>query len=113
MHARVWQLRIRPGKIADFKHALSSLIAPAQQQGGFLGAIALGACRKGSPEVTLIALWETLDAMRASERNMLVTQSISRFMGCCDGLPHIEETEVLAAEFPSAVSPTPWYGRLI
>jgi quinol monooxygenase YgiN len=100
MHARVWQLRVRPGKLEEFKNALHSLTPAAQQQGGFVGALALGSGEKGASEVTLVALWESLDALRASERNMLVTQAISRFVGCCEGFPRIREQEVLASEFP-------------
>ena len=28
-----------------------------------------------------------------------MTQAISRFLACCDGLPHISEQELLASDF--------------
>ncbi len=113
MHARVWQLRIRRGKLEEFKNALHSLIPAAQQQGGFLGALALGSGEKGASDISLIALWESLEALRASERNMLVAQAISRFVSCCDGFPLIQEREVVASEFPLPSRQAAWYGRVI
>ena len=113
MHARVWQLQIGRGKLEEFKNALHSLIPAAQQQGGFLGALALGCAEKGASEISLIALWESLEALRASERNMLVAQAISRFVGCCEGFPQIQEREVLASEFPLSARQAAWPGRVI
>ena len=52
-----------------------------------------------SPDVTVVALWGSLQAIRASENNLFLTQAISRFLACCDGLPHITEQELLASDF--------------
>ncbi|HKO05517.1 MAG TPA: antibiotic biosynthesis monooxygenase [Candidatus Acidoferrales bacterium] len=95
MHARVWQVRIRPGKTDDFKAALQSLYPQAQRQPGYRGGVALTSGTANAPEVTIVAIWNSLDEMRASERNMFVTQAISRVLGCCDGFPEITEREVL------------------
>ena len=67
MHARVWQLHIRPGKLHDFHSILSSLVALARQQEGYRGVLALASGKSEAPEVTLVALWDSLPAMRASE----------------------------------------------
>ena len=106
MHARVWQLRIRPGKLEEFRSALDSLTPPAQQQGGFRGVLVLGTGKKEAPDLTAVALWESLETMRASEQNMLVTQATSRFVGCCEGFPRFQEQEVLVFELSSS-SPSP------
>ena len=113
MHARVWQFQLRRGKLEEFRSALHSLIPAAQQQGGFVGALALGSGDKGAPHISLIALWESLDALRASERNMLVSQAISRFVSCSEGFPQIQERPVLASEFPLPARQGSWPGRLI
>ena len=99
MHARVWQLQIRSGKLQDFQNILSSVIDLARQQEGYRGGVALASGKSESPEVTLVALWDSLEAIRASENNLFLTQAISRFLACCDGLPHISEQEVLASDF--------------
>jgi quinol monooxygenase YgiN len=102
MHARVWQLHIRPGKLQDFHSILSSLVALARQQEGYRGVLALAPGKSEAPDVTLVALWDSLAAMRASENNLFLTQAISRFLVCCEGLPHITEQEILASDFIAA-----------
>jgi quinol monooxygenase YgiN len=99
MHARVWELHVRPGKVQDFQDILSSLVELARQQEGYRGVLALASGKSASPEVTLVALWDSLEAMRASEDNLFVTQAIARFLACCDGFPHITEQELLASDF--------------
>jgi len=99
MNARVWKFHIRPGKVQDFQDILSSVIELARQQEGYRGGVALASGKLESPEVTLVALWNSLGAMRASENNLFLTQAISRFLVCCDGVPHITEQEVLASDF--------------
>jgi quinol monooxygenase YgiN len=99
MHARVWKLHVRPGKVQDFQEILSSLVELARQQEGYRGVLALASGKSESPDVTLVALWDSLEAMRASEDNLFVTQAIARFLACCDGFPHITEQELLASDF--------------
>jgi quinol monooxygenase YgiN len=99
MHARVAQLHVRPGKVQDFHEILSSLVELARQQEGYRGVLALGSGKSESPDVTLVGLWDSLEAMRASEDNLFVTQAIARFLACCDGFPHITEQELLASDF--------------
>jgi heme-degrading monooxygenase HmoA len=95
MHARVWQVRIRPGKTDEFKGALQSLFPLARLQPGYRGGVALTSGKAGAPDVTVVGIWDSLDALRASERNLFVTQAIARVLGCCDGFPQITEQEVL------------------
>jgi len=99
MHARLWQLHLRPGKVQDFQDILSSLVELARQQEGYRGILALASGKSASPEVTLVALWDSLEAMRASEDNLFLTQAIARFLACCEGFPHITEQELLASDF--------------
>ena len=99
MHARVWELHVRPGKVQDFQDIPSSLVELARQQEGYRGVLALASGKSASPDVTLVALWDSLEAMRTSEDNLFVTQAIARFLACCDGFPHITEQELLASDF--------------
>jgi hypothetical protein len=59
----------------------------------------LGSGESQSPNVTLVALWDSLRAMRASENNLFLTQAIARFLACSEGVPHITEAELLASDF--------------
>ena len=102
MHARVWQLQIRPGKLRDFQTILSSVIESARQQRGYRGVFAWASGKLESPEVTLVAIWDSVEAIRASENNLFLTEAISRYLACCEGLPHISEREFLASDFIAA-----------
>jgi heme-degrading monooxygenase HmoA len=99
MHARVWQLRIRPGKVQDFHDIFSSVVDLAHRQAGYRGVLALGSGKSECPDVTLVALWDSLEAIRASENSLFLTQAMSRFLVCCEGVPHIKEQELLASDF--------------
>jgi len=99
MHARVWQLHIRPGKVQDFQDILSSLVNLARQQKGYRGVLALASGTSESPNVILVALWDSLEAIRATENNLFLTQAIARFLVCSESLPQITEQELLASDF--------------
>ena len=96
MHARVWNVRIRPGKLDEFRKELASLTGPAHRQHGFRGSLALVSDKSDSPEVTIIGVWDSLDDMRGSERNLFLMQAISRVLCCTDGFPEITEQEIIA-----------------
>ena len=102
MHARVWQLQIHTGKVQDFQTILSSVIELAREQEGYRGVFAWASGKLESPEVTSVAIWDSLQAIRASENNLFLTQAISRFLACCEGLPHITDREFLASDFIAA-----------
>jgi quinol monooxygenase YgiN len=99
MHARVWQLQIHPGKVQDFKDTLSAVADLARQQVGYRGVLALSSGKSESPDVTLVALWDSLQAIRVSEKTLFLTEAISRYLTCCEGLPHISEQEFLVSDF--------------
>jgi quinol monooxygenase YgiN len=113
MYARIWHVRIRPGKLEEFKRAVDSVVPLAQQQDGFLGILPLFADERRMSEATLIALWESLEALRASERAGLVSQGISRLVDCCEGYPRIEEREIMESEPFLTKKPSTWSGRVI
>ena len=87
-----------PGKLQEFQTILASVTDLAHHQGGYRGVLALASGKSESPDVTVVALWDSLQAIRASEKNLFLTQAISRFLACCDGLPHITEQELLASD---------------
>ena len=99
LHARVWQLHLRPDKVQDFRTVLSPVDDLARKQGGYRGVFAWASGTSESPEVTLVAIWDSVEAIRASENNLFLTEAISRYLACCRGLPHISEREFLASEY--------------
>lgn len=99
MYARVWQMRLRPGKVSESEDAMSSLVPLARRQPGYYGVLALRAGRVEASDVTLVAIWDSLEDIRASEKNLFLMQAISRYVACCEGVPHVSESEVLASDF--------------
>ena len=66
MHARVWQLHLRPGMVQDFRAILASLVELARLQDGYRGIVALASGKSESPDVTLVALWARRVQLSAS-----------------------------------------------
>src|SRR5260370_39182033 len=65
MHARVWQLHIRPGRVQDFQDVFSSVVDLARRQEGYRGVLSLASGKSESQDVTVGALWDSLQALRA------------------------------------------------
>lgn len=99
MHARVWRIHLLSGKTEEFKAALLALSELARKQPGYRGFLLLGPAGEDAPDTTIIALWESFDAMRESERNLFLTQALAHVFRFSDGLPHIIERPVLAGNF--------------
>jgi hypothetical protein len=59
----------------------------------------LASGKSESPDVTLVALWDSLEAIRVSENNLFLTHAIARYQTCCKGFPHITVQQLLASDF--------------
>jgi hypothetical protein len=66
-------------------------------KGGYRGVLALSSGKLESLDVTLVALWDSLQAIRDVENTLFLTEAISRYLTCCKGLPHILEQGFLRA----------------
>ena len=103
MHARVWRIRILPGKTEEFIIALRTLANQARgRHPGYRGYLLLGPAGEDTPDTTLIALWDSFESMRDSERNFLVTQALAHLIQFSESMPHIVERPVLANNFRGA-----------
>ena len=104
MHVRVTQLRIIPGKVAEFSQALDSLLPAVRKQVGYRGLVVLRAGVEDKPEATTISMWQTLADLRATETNMFYYEALRRLFDCCEGYPIMHEEEVLVSDFVQARS---------
>ncbi|HXZ18311.1 MAG TPA: hypothetical protein VEG63_00065 [Candidatus Acidoferrales bacterium] len=95
MYSRVWRVRMLPGKTEEFKTALLAISNQAHRHRGFRGLVLLGPVDNDTPDTTIIALWDSFEAMRESERNLLLTQALAHLHRFSDGMPHIVERPVL------------------
>lgn len=105
MFARVMQVQILPGKLDEFLVAVESLRPGLRKQAGFRVMMIL--CSPETPvkdgnereiHATTITVWESMEDMRASEKNMFLLQVLARMKAYCKGFPQIREEEVLASE---------------
>jgi heme-degrading monooxygenase HmoA len=101
MFVRLWHLNVPPAKVEEFMQAVESLLPAVRQQWGFRGLLVLRS-DSDAKALQLLALWESLEALRSSEKNMLFYQAMMRFKACTVGFPSIQEHQVLLSELPAA-----------
>jgi quinol monooxygenase YgiN len=99
MYARIWHLQLRHGMLNEFKEALDAVIRLVRREEGYFGVIALTSGHPDAPEVRVVALWDSAEAVHQSEQDLFLMQAMTRYMACCEGVPKILEKEVLAADF--------------
>jgi len=99
MYARIWHLQLKHGMMKEFKEALDTIIHLVRREDGYFGVIALTSGRPEAPEVRIVALWDSPEAVRQSEQDLFLMQAMTRYMACCEGVPIMLEKEVLAADF--------------
>lgn len=105
MHARVTQVRILSGKMEEFREAVDSLVPAIRRQAGFRALLVLGTTPGPAPEAMVVSIWDSLDKLKESEKNLFLYQALSRVLGFCDGFPLIREREVLVSEFAAGAKP--------
>jgi heme-degrading monooxygenase HmoA len=105
MFARVMQMRILPGKLNDYLMAVESLRPGLRKQAGFRAMLLLRSADTPAKEgnereiiITTYTVWETMEHMRASEKNLFLYQAVARMQEHCKGFPQIHEEEVIASE---------------
>ncbi|MCL4523143.1 MAG: antibiotic biosynthesis monooxygenase [Acidobacteria bacterium] len=111
MYARVMQIRILPGKLSEFLVAVESLRPGLLRQPGFRAMMILRSPETPAKEgcdreicATTYTVWESMEHMRASEKNMFLYQALARMKEHCKGFPQIHEEEVIASELGGAPS---------
>lgn len=100
MHARVTQFRIQPGKLEEFAHAVESLVPLMHQQQGFRGVFVVHTQTTIPIEVQVLSLWDSLEDLDASEKNLYFYQALARVQGFAQGFPTIHVHQVLVSEMP-------------
>jgi quinol monooxygenase YgiN len=99
MYARIWHLQVKQGMLEEFKQSMDAVIKLVRSEEGYFGVVALASGRHDAPEVRVVALWDTPEAVHHSEQDLFLMQAMTRYMACCEGVPRILEKEVLAMDF--------------
>jgi len=101
MYVRLWRLNVPPAKLEEFMQAVQSLLPAVRQVWGFRGVLVLRS-DADAKALQVLSLWESLEALRSSEKNMLFYQAMMRLKACAEGFPSIDEHQVLIKELPAA-----------
>jgi quinol monooxygenase YgiN len=106
MYARVMQIRILAGKLGDLRLATESLLPTLRKQAGFRAMMILRSPETPAKDgddreisATTYTIWDSMEHMRESEKNMFLYQALARIKEFCKGFPQIHEEEVIASEW--------------
>ncbi len=99
MHARVTQFSIPPEKLNEFIGALNSAIPLMRQRKGFQALLVLRVEETNPPDVRVMTLWDTQEALHESENSVLFYQALARALAFAKGFPVMREEEVVLYDF--------------
>jgi heme-degrading monooxygenase HmoA len=104
MHARVTQFSIPAEKLNEFREALNSAIPLMRQRKGFQALLVLRVEESNPPDVRVMTLWETQEALHESENSLLFYQALARALTFAKGFPVMREEEVMLYDFGKAAA---------
>ncbi len=104
MHARVTQFSIPTEKLEEFRNALNSAIPLMRQRKGFQALLVLRVEGSNPPDVRVMSLWESQEALHESENSLAFYQALARGLVFAKGFPVIREEEVMLYDFGQAAS---------
>jgi len=104
MHARVTQFTVQPGKLTEFVDALDSAIPLMRERKGFQALLVLRVEGSNPPDVRVMTLWDSQQALHDSENSVVFYQALARAMAFSQGFPAIREEEVVVSDFPRAAA---------
>jgi heme-degrading monooxygenase HmoA len=99
MYARVTQFSVPSENLNDFTNALNLAIPLMRQREGFRALLVLRVESSNPPDVRVMTIWETQQALQESESNLYFYQALARAMSFAKGFPVIREEEVVVYDF--------------
>ena len=99
MHARVTQFSVPPEKLNEFIDTLNSSIPLMRQRDGFRALLVLRVESSNPPDVRVMTIWETQQALQESENNVYFYRALARALAFAKGFPVIREEEVVLYDF--------------
>lgn len=98
MVARITQLRIRPGKMAEFTATVDSLMAALDKLEGFRFLVVMRG-EDPSRDATAISVWDSAEQLKSSENDKFYYDGLKRLMGYCESFSPMHQHEVLKIKF--------------
>jgi heme-degrading monooxygenase HmoA len=104
MHARVVQFAVPPEKLKEFTATLDSTIPLMHQRKGFQALLVLRVEGSNPPDLRVMTIWDTQQALHESENNLVFYQALSRALAFAKGFPVIREEEVVLHDFSTVAA---------
>jgi heme-degrading monooxygenase HmoA len=105
MYARVWKISVLPENVPPFASSCRSVGVLNSSKEGYCGLLVLRGGPLDSPDATVVSLWDSLEALRASESDQFQS-AVAQALACCQPGVVLREEEVLVWEFPSSKKKT-------
>ena len=101
MYARVWRFNVLSENVERFAAACRAVGVVNRTHSGFRGFVVVRGGPRDAPECTVVSVWDSLEALRASE-GPLFQKLVARALACCKPGTVLQEEDVLICEFASA-----------
>jgi heme-degrading monooxygenase HmoA len=82
MYARVWRMSVVPESFERFTAACRSVGVMNTRKRGYRGLLILRGGPLDSPDATVVSLWDSLEALRASESDVF-QKAVAKALACC------------------------------
>ena len=99
MHARVTEINVQAGKLDEFTASVQSTVTELRAQPGFRALLVLRSADPSEMKAITLSVWDSLEDLKASERNLFLYQALARILKTADGFPRMTEHQVLLSEF--------------
>jgi heme-degrading monooxygenase HmoA len=104
MYARVWKFNVLSEKVEEFGSACRAVGAVNRKRAEFRGFIVVRGGSLDNPECTVVSVWDSLEALRASEGEAF-QKAVARALACCRPGAALQEEDVLICDFSPARAP--------
>src|SRR5580704_8039525 len=105
MHARSTHYVVKPERFDDFLDAISQSVPLMRQQKGFHSLLVLRVVGANPPELRVMTVWESQQALQDSERNVYFYQAVSRALAFSSGFRGYSKRKSSSATFPTEARP--------
>jgi heme-degrading monooxygenase HmoA len=100
MYARVWRMSVLPENVEQFAADCRSGGVVNHGQPGYRGLLVLRGGPLDSPDATVVSLWDSLEALRASESDAF-QKAVAGVLARCKPGAMLREEEILTWEMPA------------
>ena len=100
MYARVWKIAILPENVPQFAAACRSVGVLNSSRKGYRGLLVLRGGPLDNQDATIVSLWDSLEALRASESEKFQS-AVAQALACCQPGAVLREEEILVWSLPA------------